>query len=156
MTTPELDEVMTLLGRILPDPAGYGERLIKQAVLQWAERAEGTHLVIPGEADTSGPAPLLEHLLRPGGPDDPPAHQSEFPAPLASALGACDCWGRNKKCPVCAGTGGSGWADPDPDLFQEYVGPAVARLTATWDDASGYDAHSRSKPHDQPREGVKP
>lgn len=156
MTAPELDEVMTLLGRILPDPAGYGERLIKQAVLQWAKRTELPHPVIPGEADTNGPTTLPDQVLRPNGSVHPPSNKSEVLVPLASALGACDCWGRNKNCPLCAGAGGSGWADPDPDLFQEYVGPAVARLTATWDDTSGYDAHPPSKHHNQLREGAIP
>ena len=44
---------------------------------------------------------------------------------LAAALGACDCWGSDRDCPVCAGAGTPGWALPDERLFAVYVRPAV-------------------------------
>jgi hypothetical protein len=50
---------------------------------------------------------------------------------LAAALGSCRfCWGGDAGCELCCGHGASGWAAPDPTLFQELVVPAVQRLRA--------------------------
>lgn len=37
MSATELDEVVTLLMRILPDPRAYGDRLLRQALQRWAD-----------------------------------------------------------------------------------------------------------------------
>lgn len=52
---------------------------------------------------------------------------------VAAALGACQCWGEDRGCPICDGLGGPGWALPDEQLFAAYVQPAVdaASLHAT-------------------------
>ena len=53
---------------------------------------------------------------------------------LASALGACDCWGEQVDCDVCQGAGIPGWTLPDKQLFLYFVRPAVNamnRLTAS-------------------------
>lgn len=47
----------------------------------------------------------------------------------AAALGACQvCWGGDPGCPVCAGRGRPGFAEPDPELFRKLVAPAVRRM----------------------------
>lgn len=174
-TTTELEEVMALLERVLPDPAGYGQRLIQQVVLQWAETGQHQPTIVPGETGETGHrghpslADLVLHPDDPDGPpatpirDDPPAHlDEEEPAPadirtlLACALGACDCWGTRTDCVICAGGGSPGWADPDPDLFQKYVGPAAARLTVTLHQTPGDKAGPPSEPKPESRQGVNP
>jgi hypothetical protein len=46
----------------------------------------------------------------------------------AAALGACYlCWGDDPGCEYCAGHGTPGWIEPDPELFELYVEPALAR-----------------------------
>lgn len=50
---------------------------------------------------------------------------------LGDALGACAaCWGRVRDCRECRGRGRSGWREPDPALFEEFVRPAVTRRGA--------------------------
>jgi hypothetical protein len=44
---------------------------------------------------------------------------------LASALGACDCWGDNADCPICDGEGRPGWLPPDHQYFSTYVLPVL-------------------------------
>jgi hypothetical protein len=70
---------------------------------------------------------------------------------LAAALGACDCWGMVADCSVCAGAGTSGWTEPDVELFREFVGPALARISAEQEQkASGSPrAASVDTPNDQ-------
>ena len=45
---------------------------------------------------------------------------------LAAALGACECWGQDRSCPVCNGAGIPGWVLPDEGLFAAYVQPAAS------------------------------
>jgi hypothetical protein len=45
---------------------------------------------------------------------------------VAAALGACDCWGQDRDCPMCEGGGRPGWALPDERLYAAYVDPAVS------------------------------
>ena len=40
MSTTELDEVQALLEHVLPDPAGYAQRLALQVMTQWGQSAE--------------------------------------------------------------------------------------------------------------------
>jgi hypothetical protein len=47
---------------------------------------------------------------------------------LATALGACDCWGEQADCPICRGAGRPGWELPDRRLFVTYVRPALRAL----------------------------
>lgn len=172
MSTTELDEVMRLLERILPDPAGYGRRLIQQVVLQWAGNGEQPHPVVPGESNQSAPADLLAQVLRAGDPYDgpgrtegadlddqvgeSPVYTGDVQEALAIALGACDCWGLRASCPTCGGAGLPGWTDPDPELFQKYVGPATTRLSAVLDGPSGDESRAQTNHHDRLREGANP
>jgi hypothetical protein len=50
-------------------------------------------------------------------------------AVLASALGACECWGRWTECPICEGEGAPGWIIPDEELYGRFVQPAVSSIT---------------------------
>lgn len=152
MSTTELDEVVTLLERILPDPTAYGERLLQQVVLRWAESPGSSRTVVPGEASTGDPplAPVEDD------PTETAATPTDVQTLLASALGACDCWGLQETCPTCGGDGFPGWSDPDVALFQEYVGPAAARLSIIWDDQPGGDQPPRHDGNDRNRQGVNP
>ena len=50
---------------------------------------------------------------------------------LSAALGACPiCLGENPTCPACQGKGLPGFKDPDPELFNTLVAPAVRRYAA--------------------------
>ena len=52
-------------------------------------------------------------------------------ATLAAALGACPlCWG-DDECDACEGGGRPGYVRPDPELFDELVVPAIARMRRT-------------------------
>jgi hypothetical protein len=172
MSTSELDEVVTLLERVLPDPRRYGERLIQQAVLRWAEPSQQRPTVVPGQADApDGPAGLVDLLLRGAGTYEEPLQSTTDDSPaearaeaareaadvqvlLASALGACDCWGLCESCPACQGAGFPGWEAPDVALFQEYVGPAAARLSASWDGEPHSEARPSRHDDDPLRQGV--
>jgi hypothetical protein len=55
---------------------------------------------------------------------------------LASALGACDCWGEAADCPICDGEGHAGWLPPDPHLFAIYVRPVVQTVDQPGTDTS--------------------
>ncbi len=126
MNGTELDEILSLLRRVLPDPSGFAERLIEQALGRVAEQSRGGEAMAGIRLDPESSHPIREE------PD--PAHETphEFNDLLASALGACECWGDDTDCGRCAGRGASGWLDPDPDLFQIFVGPAVERLSTTF------------------------
>ena len=40
MSATELDEVQALLERVLPDPGGFAQRLLLQAMARWGQAAE--------------------------------------------------------------------------------------------------------------------
>jgi hypothetical protein len=44
---------------------------------------------------------------------------------IATALGACDCWGERSNCSMCRGAGSPGWISPDSNLFDVYVRPIM-------------------------------
>jgi hypothetical protein len=118
MSANELDDVTALLERVLPDPAGFAERLVQQVVTRWAagDQMSAGPVVVQGEAETEDA--------------DIDGSAADTTLVLAAALGACDCWGVAADCPVCAGAGTSGWTEPDVELFREFVGPALARISA--------------------------
>jgi hypothetical protein len=120
MTTNELDDVTALLERVLPDPRQFAERVFGQLVTRLST-AGG--LAESGSLDPDG---VVASSVKPAKPDE----AAEPNVLLACALGACDCWGFSPDCAVCNGAGFSGWRQPDLDLFHEFVGPAVQRLSA--------------------------
>jgi hypothetical protein len=125
MSATELQEVQALLERVLPDPAGFAQRLALQVVTQWGQAAE------PGAAYTASTAEDVTAGVTVTTPDQRAV--DETPADtnilLAGALGACECWGLRAECGVCGGKGSSGWTQPEPELFEEFVGPAITRLS---------------------------
>jgi hypothetical protein len=141
MTTNELDDVTALLQRVLPDPRGFAERVFGQLVTRWSTVTRSG----PAEGFFTGSG-----SFDPGGAATPsvsPATPVEAGDPnvlLACALGACDCWGFRPDCAVCNGAGFSGWRQPDPDLFHEFVGPAVERLSANAEQGPGGIKRDRS------------
>ena len=48
---------------------------------------------------------------------------------FAAAVGACECWGEDPRCPDCGGHGSAGWSTPDARLYAEFVEPAVQKST---------------------------
>ena len=126
MSTTELDEVQALLEHVLPDPSGYAQRLMVQAMTRWGNSAR------PQEAGAFYPPPPYEPpdsgTVIPAGRDstDDPAINTNLL--LAAALGACECWGLDAACGVCLGYGTAGWTVPDLELFEEFVQPAITKL----------------------------
>lgn len=140
MSATELEEIQSLLERVLPDPRGFAGRLLQQAVTeygQFAPRAAAAYYAAaPTSEDlTPGEAVIVadEWIT-----DDRPA---DIGILLAAALGACECWGLLADCDMCQGHGSAGWTRPDPELFEEFVRPAVDRLPSR--PASGHRQHHR-------------
>ena len=126
MSATELEDVQALLERVLSDPRGFAGRLLQQAITQYGLVAEPAAAafytaaeVVPGEdvvvADqwAADQTPVDTNIL------------------LASALGACECWGLRADCGSCQGQGSAGWTQPDLELFEEFVRPATEQLPAT-------------------------
>jgi hypothetical protein len=133
MGMAELEEIQALLEHVLPDPSGFAQRLVMQAMARWGQSAssgasayspwpndfypvgatEGTRMgktVIPSDQVIVEEAPIDINML------------------LAAALGACECWGLRRECPLCGGHGAAGWAQPEAELFEEFIQPAIARF----------------------------
>ncbi len=121
MTTSELAAVESLLMKVLPDPLGFAERIIGELAERLATPVAGGPNVVPGY-------PPPSYAAEPDAAAHP-AHAVlvDRQVLLAAALGACDCWGEDVDCPECGGKGSAGWVPPDPELFAEYVVPAVRR-----------------------------
>ena len=64
-------------------------------------------------------------------PDEWPADETPLDTNvlLAAALGACECWGLRGACGTVPRPGSAGWIQPDPELFEEFVRPAISRLS---------------------------
>lgn len=133
MAVTELEEIQALLERALPDPSGFMRRLLLQLMAQLGQ--SGTP-----DADTFSSAARIFHAPAGGEdataskivitPEEPDAGQEPdgINILLAAALGACECWGLRDDCDLCHGLGSAGWTQPIPELFDEFVGPAIARL----------------------------
>jgi hypothetical protein len=105
MSTSELSDLEAVLEQVLPNPQAYAERVVEQLLDRLAATA-------PTEHTAGSPSTVIDQTL------------VERNTMLAAALGACECWGEDPGCPVCAGDGGAGWALPDPALYAAYVRPA--------------------------------
>lgn len=133
MSATELEDVQALLERVLPDPTGFAGRLLQQTITQYgllpepaatasysaedvtsysAEDVMSDEDVLVADQWATDQAPIDTNIL------------------LAAALGACECWGLRADCNVCQGRGSAGWTQPDPELFEEFVRPAIERLPA--------------------------
>lgn len=111
MSTTELHDLEALLERALPDPRNFINRVLEQLLDRVSTETPQGHTVVAGYDAT-----LHQRL-------------EDRNAVLAAALGACECWGEERDCPVCGGAGTSGWVPPDPVLYDEYVSPAVEHRT---------------------------
>jgi hypothetical protein len=136
----ELEQILSLLQRVLPDPSGFAERLVEQA-LGWVAEQSRT-----GEAVTGAPHRDRDDRTIVVEPEPSRQAPPEFNELLAAALGACECWGDDTSCRRCSGHGGSGWLEPDADLFQMFVGPAVERLSTTHGRGVVPTTSARSRP----------
>lgn len=145
MVTPtELEEVQALLERVLPDPAGFAQRLALQAMTLWGQHAEPRASAFYTATETAD-AKVGDIVITPDRDDD-----DDMPVDtnilLAAALGACECWGLRASCDMCWGHGSAGWIQPDPELFDELVQPAIARRSGI--PAGEHDQHGSAKPED--------
>jgi hypothetical protein len=135
------DELETLLQRVVSDPGGTLGRVLDQALAQLLgtestpDPAAGPEALLVSAITRrlgllEAPEPYMtfdEHLTE--GPDPQAGYLEQLMdrnSSLASALGACDCWGDAPDCPICSGEGHPGWAALDRELFAAYVGPALA------------------------------
>jgi hypothetical protein len=129
MAVTELEEIQALLERALPDPRGFAQRVLLQFMARVGESGAGTSSPVANAfyAAAGGESAASKIVITPEEPD-------RFEEPdginilLAAALGACECWGVRADCDLCHGLGSAGWTEPVPELFDEFVGPAIARL----------------------------
>lgn len=119
MGATELEDVQALLDRVLPDPSGFAQRLLVQLMAQFRQSTD--------RAATEDDLTASEIVIKPEPPDDDEA-PGDTNVLLAAALGACKCWGLRADCALCRGRGSSGWTEPVPELFDEFVRPAIARM----------------------------
>ena len=143
MSTTELDDVQTLVERVLPDPSGFAQRLALQAMERWGQsatsRASAPYAAAAEDVTANG------IVITPEPPDED-GTAIDMTALLAAALGACECWGLRPGCARCRGDGCAGWAQPDPELFEEFVKPAMARVPGI--SAVDHDRHTSVKSAD--------
>jgi hypothetical protein len=134
MAATELEQLQALLERILPDPSGFAQRLLVQLMAQFGQSGETGAGAFNSSARafytaaTSDDVTTSNIVLTPEQPtvDEPIAGTNLL---LAAALGACECWGLQTDCDLCQGRGSVGWTSPVPELFDEFVGPAIAKLS---------------------------
>jgi hypothetical protein len=135
MSTIELDEVRALLDKVLPDPAGFAQRLLLQALERWGQPTAGgagtffadSFRAPPSFTTATAEDVTDEHVTDEDAADAlPPVDTNVL---LAAALGACECWGMLPSCELCDGDGVAGWTEPDAELFDEFVRPAVVAMT---------------------------
>jgi hypothetical protein len=132
MSGTELQDVQALIERVLPDPSGFAQRLLLQLMAQFGQSAEpganafssGANAFYTATAEEDMTASEIFLAPERESPDEAPASTNML---LAAALGACECWGLRADCDVCQGRGSAGWTEPVPELFDEFVGPAIAR-----------------------------
>jgi hypothetical protein len=106
--------------------------------------AVGNGLAAMFETDESSKSDHSEGPARDLSPDVA-AHYEELlerNAAMASALGACDCWGEVGDCEICMGAGKPGWALPNKLLFSKLIRPALQALKE-----SSFDRATISKNH---------
>jgi len=110
VTTSDLAAVEALLLRVLPDPMRFTESVLGELAQRLGtDPSAGGPTVMPSFESDAHEALVDRNML------------------LAAALGACECWGEKDGCPGCGGLGSAGWVPPDPELYEQYVAPAVRR-----------------------------
>jgi hypothetical protein len=154
MSATELDEVQALLEHMLPDPAGYAQRLALQVMTQWGQSA-GPHAGASYSSAAAQDVTRGDIFIPPDPPDPDTAVDTNLL--LAAALGGCECWGLRSDCVSCRGYGSAGWTKPDPELFEEFVRPALARLSDLPADDPNRDGGVKTREdrhHHQTAQGV--
>jgi hypothetical protein len=158
MAATELEEVQALLEHVLPDPTGFAQRLLLQVMARWGQTAgPGASAFRPGggtvnpEASAFYTAATAEDVIASDlviTPDRSAADDDfvDTNVVLAAALGACECWGLRADCRMCSGLGSVGWTEPVPELFDEFVGPAIAKLSDVC--ADNLAQHGSLRPHE--------
>ncbi|HXW47267.1 MAG TPA: hypothetical protein VEL03_20910 [Streptosporangiaceae bacterium] len=151
MAATEFEEVQALLERILPDPSGFAQRLLLQVMARWGEVAGHGSSTFNPDASAFYTEAEPEDVTASGiviTPDQPTAENSTLNTNLvlAAALGACECWGLRADCHLCWGQGSAGWTEPVPELFDEYVAPAIAKLSDAC--ADNLAEHGSERPQD--------
>jgi hypothetical protein len=134
MAATELEDVTALLERVLPNPRGFAQRLLMQLMAQFGEAAEPGASTFNSTASAFYTATTEQDFAASNVVITPehPAADEELAGTnllLAAALGACECWGLRADCDQCRGKGSAGWTEPVPELFDEFVGPAIAKLS---------------------------
>jgi hypothetical protein len=134
-----------LVERLLSDPISFVERVLVHVVGELAQQYEiaGDNAQPPDETLASALGSRLAGMIasaEESQPDDRSTsvdHSAEArkydelvarSAELASALGACDCWGDDDACPICHGIGEPGWTLPERQLFASYIRPAARTI----------------------------
>lgn len=137
-------DLSALLGRGMVDHLALAERVLQQVI----EQVAGDESIVAGGETTSEriATALGNRLARLILEEDASLRRGRYAVGrdaaltpydelvernivVASALGACDCWGDNAHCPICDGEGAPGWLPPDPELFATYVRPAARTVT---------------------------
>jgi hypothetical protein len=155
MSRSELQEVQALLVRILPDPSGFAGRLLNQAMGQWGQATGPTatafYTATTAEDYTATTAENFTVSETVIAPERPTANEGpvDINILLAAALGACECWGMQADCCLCQGQGSAGWTQPESDLFDEFVRPAIARLAGGYADGRAPDTSVTADEDDQ-------
>jgi hypothetical protein len=141
MSGTELRDVQALIERVLPDPRGFAGRLLQQAVTEYGQFAEpaatALYTALAEDVTASETATAPDERAA----DEPPVSINSL---LAAALGACECWGWQADCDLCEGQGSAGWIQPEPELFEEFIRPAIDRMPAM--PPPGHQQHGRVSP----------
>jgi hypothetical protein len=133
MGATELEDVQALLERVLSDPNGFARRLLGQLMGQFGQSVDPAASAFSSSARafytvaTEDDLTTSDILITPEPPDND-EEPGDTKVLLAAALGACECWGLREECALCRGEGSSGWIEPVPELFDEFVRPAITRL----------------------------
>jgi hypothetical protein len=116
------DTASTTSAPVLGDPnhplVAGGVRLIESLIELLQARAAA-----PDEEMEERRARRREHLRQ---LNETARALAEHNAWLATALGACGCWGSDPDCPACRGRGGPGTAPVDREAFAAVVAPLAA------------------------------
>ncbi len=135
MSVTELDEVQALLDKVLPDPAGFAQRLVLQVLGRWGGQSAAaaaapftTPFRTPSSFTTATAEDVTETVATAAGW---PSYEApvDMNILLSAALGACECWGLRPGCELCGGRGCAGWTQPDRELYDEFVRPAIDAMS---------------------------
>jgi hypothetical protein len=131
MGATELEDVQALLERVLADPSGFARRILGQLMGQFGQSADPAASAFSSSARAFYTVASEDDLTTSDITPEPQSNDEESGDTkdrLAAALGACECWGLQADCAQCRGEGSSGWTEPVPELFDEFVRPAITRL----------------------------